>query len=110
MLYAAYEKDLQLPSEEEMLASAQRVTQWKLSNSSYESTFNVAVNTRYQQHLDILLQDIGVSQWRKLPNIFAEVFSRYDPTDYKGVVEKYLEESKKRKAKGEVKHVMRVDA
>lgn len=107
---AAYEKDLQLPSEEEMLASAQRVSQWKSSNSSYESTFNIAVNTRYQQHLDILLQDIDVSQWRKLPNIFAEVFSRYSPTDYKGVIEKYLEKSKKRKAKGEVKHVVTTDA
>jgi len=94
---AAYEKNLQLPSKDEMLASAQKVTQWKTTHSSYESTFNIAVSTRYQQHLDILLQDIGISQWRKLPNIFAEIFSRYDPTDYKGVVEKYLKKVKKEK-------------
>lgn len=106
---AAFEKDLQLPSTEEMLASAQRVSQWKLDNSSYESTFNIAVNTRYQQHLDILLKDIGISQWRKMPNVLAEVFSRYDPTDYKGVVEKYLEKSKKRKEKGIVLQVTNVD-
>ncbi|MBJ7536170.1 flavin-containing monooxygenase [Marinomonas transparens] len=107
---AAHEKSIQLPSQEEMLASAQRVTQWKMKHSSYESTFNIAVNTRYQQHLDILLQDIGVSQWRKLPNVFAEAFVRYDPTDYKGVVKEYLLQSEKRKAQGKVKHVMAVDA
>lgn len=107
---AVYEKDLQLPSKEDMLASAQRVMQWKLNNSSYESTFNIAVNTRYQQHLDILLQDIGVSQWRKLPNVFAEIFLRYDPTDYKGVIKKYLEKNEKRKAKGVIKNVINIDA
>ncbi|SHK30172.1 Predicted flavoprotein CzcO associated with the cation diffusion facilitator CzcD [Reichenbachiella agariperforans] len=107
---AAHQKDLQLPSETEMLASAQRVSQWKIAHSSYESTFNIAVSTRYQQHLDILLQDLGISQWRKLPNVPAEIFARYDPTDYKGVVEEYLAKSAKRKAKGQVKHVMPVDA
>lgn len=107
---AAYEKDLQLPSKEEMLASAKRVMEWKVTHSSYESTFNIAVSTRYQQHLDILLKDIGVSQWRKLPNVFAEIFSRYDPTDYKGVVEKYIELSEKRKIKGITIPVTNVDA
>ena len=91
---ATYEKNIKLPSKEKMLASAEKITQWKLENSSYESTFNIAVNTRYQQHLDILLQDIGISQWRKLPNIFAEIFSRYDPTDYKKAVKEYLAKRK----------------
>lgn len=107
---AAYQKNIQLPPLEEMLASAERVAQWKIKHSSYESTFNIAVNTRYQQHLDILLQDIGISQWRKLPNIFAEVFSRYDPTDYKGVIKEYLVHAKKHKAQGKTKHVTPTDA
>jgi len=107
---AVFENNLQLPSKEEMLASAQRVSKWKLENSAYEATYNIAVNTRFQQHTDILLQDIGLSQWRKLPNIFAEVFARYDPSDYDGIVEKYLEESEKRRLKGMVKQVMPVDA
>ncbi|WP_394178808.1 flavin-containing monooxygenase [Marinomonas posidonica] len=87
---AAYEQSIQLPTETEMLASADRIRQWKKTHSSYESTFNIAVNTRYQQHLDILMQDLGISKWRKLPNPIAEVFSRYDPTDYKGAVAEYL--------------------
>ena len=107
---AVFENNLQLPSKKEMLASAKRVSTWKTDNSSYESTFNMGVNSRYQQHLDVLLQDIGVSQWRKLPNIFSEVFSRYNPTDYKGVVEKYLEESEKRKVNGKKKYVVPIDA
>ena len=107
---AVYEKSLQLPSEEEMLASAKRVAKWKMEHSSYEPTFNMAVNTRYQQHLDILLQDMGISPWRKFPNVFAELFLRYDPTDYKGVVKKYLSESERRKVKGKIKQVKPIDA
>ncbi len=107
---AAHEKDLQLPSKKEMLASAQRVTQWKEDHSAYESTFNMGVNTRYQQHLDILLQDLGISQWRKMPNVFAEVFSPYGPTDYSGVVEQYLADSKRRGTTGAKIQVKPVDA
>lgn len=107
---AVHENDLQLPSEKEMFASMQRITQWKLDNSSYQASFNIGVNTRYQQHLDILMQDLGISQWRKMPNVFAELLSPYDPSDYKNVVKQYLKDSEKRKAKGIVNHVQPVDA
>ncbi|BFM48676.1 NAD(P)/FAD-dependent oxidoreductase [Marinomonas sp. THO17] len=106
---AAYEQTFQLPSEEDMLASAARVMQWKKDHSSYESTINMAVNTRYQQHLDILMQDMGISQWRKMPNVFAEVFSRYDPTDYKGVIKEYLTKSQQTSF-GAIKPTVAVDA
>lgn len=56
--------------------------------------------------LDILLlQDLGISQWRKLPNVAAEMFVRYSPTDYSGIIAEYLERSKK----GIARQVMPVD-
>jgi hypothetical protein len=107
---AAYRGDLELPSEEEMLASARRVAEWKREHSSYEPTYNMAVSTRYQQHLDVLCQDLGVSQWRMLPNLPAEIFARYDPTAYSGVVDSYLARSAKRRARGHIRLVTPVDA
>ena len=99
---AAHRGDLRLPDEAEMRASAERVAQWKRDHSAFEPTANLAVNTRYQQHLDMLLQDLGISQWRKLPNLPAEIFARYDPTDYAGVTRTYLDQSARRRAKGAV--------
>ena len=49
-----------------------------------------AINTRYQQYLDILLNELGVSPYRKLPNVVAEVFARYGAVDYAGVTEQVL--------------------
>lgn len=95
---AALRGDLELPSVAEMKASAERVSRWKQEHSAYESTFNLAVNTRYQQYIDILLQDLGLSQWRKLPNIPAEIFLRYDPTDYRGIVPEFQRLRKRRPA------------
>lgn len=106
---AAHRGDLKLPSEAEMLESAERVAAWKSEHSAFEATGNMSVNTRSQQHLDILLQDLGISQWRKFPNLLAEFFARYDPTDYCGVVEEYLEKSEQRRAEGTIRPVMPVD-
>ena len=35
----------------------------------------------------MLLQDLGVSPYRKLPNVVAEVFGRYGASDYAGVMQ-----------------------
>ncbi len=37
-----------------------------------------------------MLADLGVSPYRKLPNVIAEVFSPYGPADYAGVVADFL--------------------
>jgi hypothetical protein len=52
---------------------------------------------RFQQYIDILLADLGVSPYRKLPNLFAEVFARYGPGDYVGVSAEYERRRQKRK-------------
>jgi hypothetical protein len=40
------------------------------------------VNTRFQEYIDIMLADLRISPYRKLPNVFAEVFGPYQPSDY----------------------------
>ena len=81
--------DLELPSEEVMEACIEHVRNWKRSHIHFEPSRCCAVNTRFQQYLDILLQDLGVSPYRKLPNVFAEVFGRYGASDYQRVLEEY---------------------
>jgi len=78
--------ELELPPVDEMERSIERVRAWKRANIAFEPSRSCAVNTRYQQYLDILLQDLGVSPYRKLPNFVAEVFARYGASDYAGVV------------------------
>jgi len=79
--------DLQLPAREEMQASIDRIRAWKRTHIAFEPSRGCAVSTRYQQHIDMLLQDLGVSAYRKLPNVVAEVFGRYGASDYAGVVQ-----------------------
>ena len=108
-LVAKFRGELELPSPKQMLQSAARVAQWKEEHMAFESTMNLAVNTRYQQYIDILLHDLGISQWRKLPNIAAEMFLRYNPTDYRGIVEEFQEHAKELRERGLVQRVMAVD-
>jgi dimethylaniline monooxygenase (N-oxide forming) len=67
----------------------EQVRQWKKAHINFETTQNCGVNVRYQQYIDILLQDLGVSPYRKMPNIFAEIFGKYKCSDYKNVLEEY---------------------
>ena len=55
--------------------------------------------------IDVLLKDLGVSPYRKMPNVFAEVFARYEAADYKGVTEEYYARRKKRGGVLKVKDV-----
>lgn len=72
------------------------VVAWKSKNIEFEPTRSYAVNLRYQQYLDIIMQDLEMSPYRKMPNIFLEVFGRYGPTDYATVVEEYFRNKKYR--------------
>lgn len=89
-MVAAFEGYLELPSEKRQIASAHRVAQYKQQNISFEPTYNMAVSTRFQQYLDMLCLDLGISPWRKLPNPVAEYFQRYGASDYATCVEEYL--------------------
>ncbi len=102
-LCAVLRGELELPPVKEMEESIERVRAWKRQHIGFEPMRSCAVNTRFQQYIDILLQDLGVSPYRKLPNIFAEVFARYGAWDYHGVVEEY--ERKKAKCSAPLKPV-----
>lgn len=89
--------ELELPSAKEMERSIEYVRQWKREHLRFENARSCAVSTRFQQYNDILLKELGVSPYRKLPNPFAEVFSRYEASDYRQVFEEYELKKAKRK-------------
>lgn len=89
-LAALWRGELQLPPVEQMERDVEQVRAWKRAHIHYEPSRACAVNTRFQQYLDILLADLGISRHRKLPNVFAEVFAAYRPADYADVVEEFL--------------------
>ena len=97
-LCALLRGELELPSPEEMERSIEHVRAWKRANIKFENARSCAVSTRFQQYIDILLMELGVSPYRKLPNPLAELFSRYKASDYRGVFEEYEHARSKRTA------------
>jgi cation diffusion facilitator CzcD-associated flavoprotein CzcO len=89
--------EIKLPSIKEMERSIEIVHEWKRANIEFEPTRSFATNTRFQQYLDILLKDLRVSPYRKLPNIFAEIFSKYGASDYQGIVKEYNRRAARRR-------------
>jgi dimethylaniline monooxygenase (N-oxide forming) len=82
--------ELQLPDAEAMEKSMAQTACWKRANMHYEPARAYTVSTRFHQYIDVLLKEIGVSPYRKMPNVFAELFGRYGVSDYRGVTEEYL--------------------
>jgi hypothetical protein len=89
--------ELELPSIAEMEATIERVRAWKRAHVTFEPSRGVAVATRHQQYLDIMLQDLELSPYRKR-NPIAELFIRYGAADYAGL----LEEHQRRRERGPV--------
>ncbi len=89
-LAALWRGELELPPLEQMEQNVDHIRAWKRANIHFEPSRACAVNTRFQQYIDIMLADLGISPFRKLPNVFAEVFAAYRPADYAGVVEEFL--------------------
>jgi dimethylaniline monooxygenase (N-oxide forming) len=90
--------ELELPSKEEMERSIEAVRLWKRDNIKFENARSCAVSTRFQQYIDILLKELEINPYRKLPNPIAELFSRYEASDYKGIYEEYNRAKAKRTA------------
>jgi len=82
--------DLELPAPEFQLQSMERIQAWKRDHIQYEPSRSCAVSTRFQQYIDAMLIELGISPYRKLPNVAAECFARYGASDYAGVVDAYL--------------------
>ncbi len=87
---ALWQGRLQLPSHAEMATAIEHVRAWKRQHIHFEASRSCAVNTRFQQYIDVMLADIGLSPYRKLPNVFAEIFSAYKAADYAGVIDEFL--------------------
>lgn len=95
-LAALWRGELELPSVEEMESVIKHIQAWKRQHIHFEATRSCAVNARFQQYIDIILLDLGLSPYRKLPNPIAEVCGRYGAADYAGVVQEYLQMPKER--------------
>jgi dimethylaniline monooxygenase (N-oxide forming) len=89
-LAALWRGELELPPVEQMEQEIEHVRSWKRQHIHHEPSRSCAVNTRFQQYLDILLADLEVAPYRKLPNVVAELFVPYRPADYAGVVGEYM--------------------
>lgn len=89
-LAALWDGKLELPSTEAMKRATAHVRRWKREHLHFEPSRARSVNTRFQQYLDVLLTDLGVNPYRKLPNVVAEVVAPYAPADYAGVVDEFL--------------------
>jgi hypothetical protein len=80
--------DLELPSAEEMERRIEEIRAWKRANVLFEPSRSCAVNTRFHQYLDVLLQDLGLPKARK-SNPIAEALVAYSAADYDGVLAEY---------------------
>ena len=87
---------MELPSEAEQMRVIDDIRQWKRANIHFEPSRSCAVNTRFQQYNDIILKDLGLNPYRKMPNIFAEWFAGYGAGDYAGLVEEFFETRERR--------------
>lgn len=96
-LAALWRGELTLPSVEDMERDVEHIRDWKRANIHFEPSRSCAVNTRFQQYIDIMLADLRLSPYRKLPNVFAEIFAPYKPSDYVGVVDEHLEKKRREK-------------
>ena len=88
-LCAVLRGEVDLPSIEDMEESMERIRRWKRAFVNYEPSRSCAVNTRFQQYIDILLMELGLSPYRKMPNVFAELFAQYGSRDYRDLVGEY---------------------
>lgn len=105
-LVALLAGELELPSVATMEATIERVRAWKRAHVSFEPSRGCAVATRHQQYLDILLQDLGLSPYRK-GNPLAEMLLRYGAADYAGL----LAEHQQRRASGPLRlHPVALDS
>jgi hypothetical protein len=95
-LCATLRGEIRLPPVEEMEAGIERIREWKRTHIQFEPSRAIAVNTRFQQYIDILLKELALTPYRKLPNVFAEIFGRYGSTDYRYVVDEYNRARSKR--------------
>ena len=90
--------DIDLPTRAEMLRSMEVTRDWKRAYINFEPSRSCAVNTRFQQYIDTMLKELGISPYRKMPNVLAEVFEQYGAEDYRNVLDEYISKTRARNA------------
>ena len=90
--------DIRLPARAEMLGCMETTRDWKRQHINFEPSRSCAVNTRFQQYMDIMLKELGISPYRKMPNLLAEIFVQYGAEDYRNILDEYLSGARERNA------------
>jgi hypothetical protein len=54
-----------------MEQSIEKMRNWKRENIEFENARSSAVSPLFKQYIDILLKELDVSPYRKLPNLFC---------------------------------------
>ena len=80
--------DLELPPAATMERCIAELRAWKREHSLFEPSRGCAINTRFHQHLDVLLADLGLSPHRK-SNPISELVGAYTAADYAGLFDEY---------------------
>jgi len=88
-MVAVWKGEMVLPSVEKMEQCTRRVESWKKLNQAFDPTISYVTHARYQQFIDTLLSDLGISPYRKFPNMLAELFGSYGAADYSRVFAEY---------------------
>ena len=85
-----------MPERNEQRRVIEKIRDWKREHIHFEPSRSCAVNTRFQQYNDILLRELGMKPYRKMPNFLAEFASGYGAGDYAGIVQEFLDTREQR--------------
>lgn len=96
---AFWRDEIALPTPEAMHESMARVLAWKAKHTAAETCMPYNVNVRFQAYADTLSRELGISAYRKLPNMAAEFLLRYVPADYDSALSEYHVSRKARAGK-----------
>jgi dimethylaniline monooxygenase (N-oxide forming) len=88
-LDAAWSGALSLPSPEAMQASADKVRDWKRTNTIFEPTRAYWVGAHFHNYLDVMLRELGLRSHRK-SNPIAENMDHYTSKDYRTIIDEYV--------------------
>ncbi|GBG24613.1 Flavin-containing monooxygenase FMO GS-OX-like 2 [Hondaea fermentalgiana] len=88
---------LELPPREEMLDEMERIAAWKDANNSPSQPHYFAIGSRCIYLLDKMMHEMGLNRFRKMPNLYAEIFTSYKDRDYKDAQAEFLQKYVSRK-------------
>ncbi|GBG24614.1 Hypothetical Protein FCC1311_008332 [Hondaea fermentalgiana] len=88
---------LKLPPREEMLEEMERIAAWKDANVTPSQPHYFGIGGRCVYLIDKMMHDLKLNRFRKMPNLYAEIFTSYKDRDYKDAQAEFLQKYASRK-------------